>query len=67
MGETLAIMQAGSPIVKLWDSNQGVESSLDTNLKQELTYMKWNNDGKVLAIGTQKGSLLLYSKRARPR
>ena len=61
-GETLAILQHGSPIVKLWDANQGVESSLDTLMK-DLTYMRWAGTKPLLAIGTAKGNLLLYDKR----
>ena len=61
-GETLAILQHGSPIVKLWDANQGVESSLDTLMK-DLTYVRWAGTMPLLAIGTAKGNLLLYDKR----
>jgi WD repeat-containing protein 19 len=60
-GETLAILQSGSPIVKLWDANQQVESSLDTLMK-DLTYLRWSSTKPLLAIGTAKGNLLLYDK-----
>ena len=61
-GETLAILQSGSPIVKLWDANQQLESSLDTMMK-DLTHMRWSSKKPLLAIGTAKGNLLLYDKR----
>ena len=61
-GETLAILQSGSPVVKLWDANQQLESSLDTMMK-DLTYLTWSGTKPVLAIGTAKGNLLLYDKR----
>ena len=61
-GETLAVLQTGSPVVKLWDANQGLESSLDTMMK-DLTYLRWAGNKPLLAIGTAKGNLLLYDKR----
>ena len=61
-GETLAILQSQSPIVKLWDANQNIESTLDTMMK-DLTYMRWSATKPLLALGTQKGNLLLYDKR----
>ena len=61
-GETLAILQHGSPIVKLWDANQGREDTLDTLMK-DLTYLRWAGNKPLLAIGTAKGNLLLYDKR----
>ena len=61
-GRRFAILQSGSPIVKLWDSNQSLESSLDTMMK-DLTYLRWSSTKPLLAIGTAKGNLLLYDKR----
>jgi len=65
-GETLAILQSGSPVVKLWDANQGRESGLDTNQKDQ-TYVKWAVAAPMLAVGTQKGTLVLYDKRTLKR
>ena len=62
-GAVLAILQHGSPIVKLWDANQQSETPLDTNQK-DLTYLKWATSAPLLAIGTQKGTLVLYDRRS---
>lgn len=62
-GAVLAILQHGSPIVKLWDANQGSDTSLDTSQK-DLTYLKWASSAPLLAIGTHKGTLVLYDRRS---
>ena len=59
-GEMLAILQANSPIVTLWDSNQSAQSELDTGMK-DLTLLTWSTVGPQLAIGTAKGNLLVYA------
>ncbi len=61
-GETLAILQSGSPAIRLWDANQSVASEFDAGMK-DITYIKWALTGEMLALGTQKGNLLLYNKR----
>ncbi len=58
----LAILQQGSPIVTLWDSNQSAQNDLDTGMK-DLTLLTWSMVGPQLAIGTAKGNLLIYNKR----
>lgn len=59
----LAMMQERSAVIKLWDANQNAESSLETGLKEELTFIRWSAAGPQLAIGTAKGNLLLYNKK----
>ena len=61
-GEKLAILQHNSPVVRLWDANTGTESSVDTNQK-DLSFVKWASNAPLLAIGTQKGTLVLFDKR----
>ena len=60
-GEILAIVQASSPIVVLWEMATQETCSIDTNFK-DLTFLKWSPDGERLAIGTAKGALLFYDK-----
>ena len=43
-GETIAILQQGSPIIKLWDVNQSIEHTVDTGM-QDLTCMRWGTSG----------------------
>ncbi len=58
-GETLAVLQRGSSVVQLWDTNKKV-SNLETNQK-EPTFLSWSKQGPQLAIGTGKGNLVLYN------
>ena len=60
-GTVLAIMQASSPIVVLWHLHTNKTFQLDTHRK-ELTFMKWSTVGTQLAIGTGRGTLILYDK-----
>ncbi|KAG7395718.1 WD repeat-containing protein 19 [Phytophthora boehmeriae] len=63
-GSTLAILQQGSSVVPLWDNGTRSTLSLDTNLKDP-TFARWSKEGSLLAVGTQKGNLVLYSKITR--
>jgi WD repeat-containing protein 19 len=63
-GSTLAILQQGSSVVTLWDLGTRATHSLDANLNNA-TFIKWSATGEQLAIGTQKGNLVLYSKATR--
>ncbi|KAF1791464.1 WD40/YVTN repeat-like-containing domain [Phytophthora cactorum] len=58
-GSTLAILQQGSSVVPLWDNGTRSTLSLDTNLKDP-TFARWSKEGSLLAVGTQKGNLVLY-------
>ena len=46
-GEMLAVLQDGSPIVKLWDANQNNSMELDTGMK-DLTLISWAVAGPQL-------------------
>eukprot|EP01064_Diplonema_japonicum_P002002 TRINITY_DN11304_c0_g1_i1.p1 TRINITY_DN11304_c0_g1~~TRINITY_DN11304_c0_g1_i1.p1 ORF type:complete len:1431 (+),score=452.89 TRINITY_DN11304_c0_g1_i1:1321-5613(+) len=61
-GETIAVMQQGSPIIVLWHYSGKKLENLETGLK-DLTFLKWNKCGPQLAVGTLKGNLLLYNKK----
>ena len=61
-GEMLAVLQDGSPIVKLWDANQNNSMELDTGMK-DLTLISWAVAGPQLAIGNAKGDLVVYNKK----
>ena len=62
----LAMMQERSAVIKLWDANQNAESSLETGLKEELTFIRWSAAGPQLAIGTAKGARPTHQLVARP-
>jgi len=61
-GGFLAIIHDGKDsTVILWDSHASRAVALDTNEKAALTFIKWNRTGMMLAIGTAKGTLVLYN------
>lgn len=61
-GEVLAILQKNTGIIPLWHLNTKKLDYLDTNLK-ELSFLKWSLVGPQLAIGSVKGTLLLYNHK----
>lgn len=61
-GEVLAILQKGTAIITLWNLNTKRLENLDTNMK-ELSFLKWSSVGPQLAIGSVKGTLLLYNHK----
>lgn len=63
-GATLAILQLNSSVVPLWDLSARSTQNLDTSFKDP-SFIKWSATGSQLAIGTQKGNLVLYSKATR--
>jgi WD repeat-containing protein 19 len=60
-GDVLAIMQSNSSVVVLWNLHTAKTQHLDTNVK-DLTFMKWSKVGVQLALGTGKGTLILYDR-----
>lgn len=61
-GESLAMLQQASAVIRIWDANLQAETSFDSGMK-DATFIKWASTGETLAVGTAKGNLLLYSKR----
>lgn len=63
-GRTLALLQGGGTHeVLLWDFDTREIEHVDLNI--EPTFMKWSKRGNQLAIGTNKGDLLMYDKYAK--
>lgn len=60
-GEYLAILQDGNGVVPLWNLSSRRVTPLETNLKDP-TFLAWSQTGPQLAVGTAKGSLLIYNK-----
>jgi len=60
-GEYLAILQDGNGVVPLWSLSNKKVVPLETNLRDP-TFLAWSQTGPQLAIGTAKGSLLIYNK-----
>ncbi|KAF1775491.1 WD40-repeat-containing domain [Phytophthora cactorum] len=57
--EVATATKQGSSVVPLWDNGTRSTLSLDTNLKDP-TFARWSKEGSLLAVGTQKGNLVLY-------
>lgn len=64
-GNTPTGLQAQSTTIPLWNFNSKKLELLDTGMK-DMTFMKWSKTGPQLAIGTAKGNLLIYHRKARP-
>ncbi|XP_034942725.1 WD repeat-containing protein 19 [Chelonus insularis] len=60
-GDILAIIANNSSIITLWDASTGKKSHIDAGVRDSLTCMAWaKNSCCILAVGTQKGNLILY-------
>ncbi|KAG7198199.1 hypothetical protein KM043_005609 [Ampulex compressa] len=59
-GDLLAIISQGSSIIILWDATTGKKSQIDAGVRDGLTCMMWAKTDCLLAVGTQKGNLVLY-------
>eukprot|EP00899_Mesostigma_viride_P009995 jgi/Mesvir1/18998/Mv18958-RA.1 len=61
-GDRVAILQALSPIVLIYNVNTKATTKVDTQMK-ELSVIAWARTVPILAIGTGKGNLLLYNDK----
>lgn len=59
-GDLLAIISQNSSTIILWDATTGKKSQIDAGVRDGLTCMMWAKKNCLLAIGTQKGNLVLY-------
>lgn len=59
-GDVLAIITNSSYNITLWDATTGKKSQVDAGVRDGLTCLMWARNSCVLAVGTQKGNLVLY-------
>ncbi|XP_014487118.1 PREDICTED: WD repeat-containing protein 19 isoform X1 [Dinoponera quadriceps] len=59
-GDMLAIIAQNSSSIFLWDATTGKKSQIDAGVRDGLSCMMWAKKSCLLAIGTQKGNLVLY-------
>ncbi|XP_001606822.2 WD repeat-containing protein 19 isoform X1 [Nasonia vitripennis] len=59
-GDVLAAVTSGSSIIVLWDATTGKRSQVDAGVRDGLTCMMWAKRNCLLAVGTQKGNLVIY-------
>lgn len=56
----MAIISQNSSTIILWDATTGKKSQIDAGVRDGLSCMMWAKKNCLLAIGTQKGNLVLY-------
>ncbi|XP_054000054.1 WD repeat-containing protein 19 [Hylaeus anthracinus] len=59
-GDLLAIISQNSSTITLWDATTGKKSQIDAGVRDGLTCIMWAKRSCLLAVGTQKGNLVLY-------
>ena len=57
----LSLFCVFSGIISLWDANSQKTSSLESGLRDILTFLVWAKTSQALAVGTAKGNLLFYN------
>ena len=65
-GEFLAVLQDENGQIPIWELASRKVSHLETNLRDP-TFLKWSTVGPQLAIGTQKGNLLIFNKTTKKK
>ncbi|KAA0198003.1 hypothetical protein FBUS_08310, partial [Fasciolopsis buskii] len=62
-GENLAILDDKTSSVTLWDALTFKISQLNTGIKDHLSALAWSAVGSRLAIGSEKGNLVIYNHK----
>lgn len=59
-GDLLAIISQNTSVIVLWDATTGKRFQVEAGVRDGLTCMMWAKRDCLLAVGTQKGNLVLY-------
>ena len=59
--QLISLFCSFSGIISLWDANSQKTSSLESGLRDILTFLVWAKTSQALAVGTAKGNLLFYN------
>ena len=59
-GDVLAIITLNAPFIILWNAATNKKSQIDTGVRDGLTCLIWAKKISLLAVGTQKGNLIIY-------
>ncbi|THD21180.1 hypothetical protein D915_008124 [Fasciola hepatica] len=62
-GENLAILDDKTSSVTLWDALTFKISQLNTGIKDHLSALAWSVVGNRLAVGSEKGNLVIYNHK----
>ena len=66
-GDTLAVLQEHNGTITMWSvHSRSTSAELETGLTDP-TYIQWSDSGNQLAIGTQKGNLMLFNPATRKK
>ena len=60
-GEHLAVIQDGSSVLCLWSVHSKKLKQVEMSGVKDPSFMTWSRVGGELAVGTQKGNLLIYN------
>ncbi|XP_043548785.1 WD repeat-containing protein 19 isoform X2 [Chiloscyllium plagiosum] len=60
-GDALAVISDKSNAIYLWDANTHKTTQLDSGMRDQMSFLMWSKAGSLLAVGTTKGNLLIYS------
>ena len=58
-GEKIAIKCKNSSNISIWDTTTGEMNTVDIGVKHNASFITWHLKKPILAIGTDKGSLVL--------
>ena len=59
-GDILAIVAHNSSSIILWHATINKKSTVDTGVRDDITFITWARKEPLLAVGTQKGNLVIY-------
>ncbi|XP_068176892.1 WD repeat-containing protein 19 isoform X2 [Antennarius striatus] len=62
-GDILAVIAAKSSSIFLWDASVNKTSQIDSGMRDQMSIILWSKLGPVLAVGTEKGNLLIYNQQ----
>jgi WD repeat-containing protein 19 len=65
-GEFLAVLQDENGQIPIWERATRKVAHLETNLRDP-TFLKWSKAGPQLAIGTQKGNLMVFNRSTKKK
>ena len=67
LGEKIAIKCKNSSNITIWDVSTGEVHKVDIGVKHNVTFITWHLSKPILAIGTDKGTLVLYNDDRKQR
>ncbi|KAI6657490.1 WD repeat-containing protein 19-like [Oopsacas minuta] len=63
-GDVLAVLHDRNTVIYLWEAHLQKLLQVDANLKDQLTWCSWSKVSSHLAVGTSKGSLIVYNHQS---